>query len=95
MAARIVATAAKKISAPMASCVQSGSQMLAVLVRRPGRVFSREELLQRVWTDPGASTDRSVDSHVKALRAKLREVRPELEAIATHRGQGYSLREQW
>jgi two-component system, OmpR family, catabolic regulation response regulator CreB len=70
-------------------------ELLGVLVRRPGRVFSREQLLQQVWTDPGASTDRSVDSHVKALRAKLRAVRPDAEAIETHRGQGYSLREEW
>jgi DNA-binding response OmpR family regulator len=32
---------------------------------------------------------------VKALRAKLRAVRADLEAIETHRGQGYSLREEW
>jgi len=70
-------------------------ELLAVLVRRPGRVYSREQLLERIWTDPGASSDRSVDSHVKALRAKLREVRPDLEAIATHRGHGYSLCERW
>jgi two-component system catabolic regulation response regulator CreB len=70
-------------------------ELLAVLVRRPGVVFSREQLLQLVWSEPGASSDRSIDSHVKSLRAKLREVRPELEAIATHRGQGYALRESW
>ena len=70
-------------------------ELLCALVRRPGRVFARETLLQLVWTDPGASTDRSVDSHVKALRAKLRAVRADVEAIETHRGQGYSLREQW
>ena len=70
-------------------------ELLGALVRRPGRVFSREQLLQQVWTDPGASTDRSVDSHIKALRAKLRLVRPDLEPIETHRGQGYSLREEW
>ena len=70
-------------------------RLLALLARRPGRVYSREQVLDAVWDDPGASTDRSVDSHVKALRAKLRAVRPELEAIETHRGVGYSLREVW
>jgi two-component system catabolic regulation response regulator CreB len=70
-------------------------ELLTLLVRRPGRVWSREQLLENVWTDPGASTDRSVDSHVKALRAKLRTVRGDVDAIVTHRGQGYSLREDW
>jgi two-component system catabolic regulation response regulator CreB len=70
-------------------------ELLCALVRRPGRVFSREQLLAQVWTDPGASTDRAIDSHVKALRAKLRGVRADVEAIETHRGQGYSLREEW
>jgi two-component system, OmpR family, catabolic regulation response regulator CreB len=70
-------------------------ELLLVLVRRPGRVYTRDELLERIWAHPGASTDRSVDSHVKALRAKLRAVRADREAIVTHRGQGYSLCEQW
>jgi two-component system, OmpR family, catabolic regulation response regulator CreB len=70
-------------------------ELLCTLVRHPGRVFSREQLMGQVWTDPGASTDRAIDSHVKALRAKLRAVRADLEAIETHRGQGYSLREEW
>ena len=70
-------------------------EVLCALVRHPGRVFSREQLMGQVWTDPGASTDRAIDSHVKALRAKLRAVRAEVEAIETHRGQGYSLREEW
>jgi two-component system, OmpR family, catabolic regulation response regulator CreB len=70
-------------------------ELLSALVRRPGRVFSRDQLMDQVFTDPGASTDRAIDSHVKALRAKLRAVRADVEAIETHRGQGYSLREEW
>ncbi len=70
-------------------------RLLELLVRHPGRVYSREELLERLWDDPGATTDRSVDSHVKALRAKLRAVRADLEAIETRRGEGYALRESW
>ncbi len=69
--------------------------LLALLVRHPGWVYSREQLLERIWSDPGASSDRAIDSHVKALRAKLRSVRPEIEAIETRRGQGYAIREQW
>lgn len=65
-------------------------RLLAVLRARPGRVYSRDALMQAVWEDPGASLDRTVDAHVKTLRAKLREVAGEAELIRTHRGVGYS-----
>lgn len=67
--------------------------LLATLIGRPGRVFSRDELLQRVWDDPGESFDRTVDAHVKTLRAKLRAVRDGDDPIRTLRGIGYALRE--
>lgn len=67
-------------------------RLLCVLVARPGRVFSRDELMTRVWEDPGASLDRTVDAHVKTLRAKLRAIDASLDPIQTHRGLGYSLR---
>ena len=62
-------------------------------MQRPGRVFSRDELLAKVWDDPGESFDRTVDAHVKTLRAKLKQVAPALEPIRTHRGSGYALAE--
>ncbi len=68
-------------------------RLLAVLLKKPGRVYSREQLLDLVWDEPEASFDRTVDAHVKNLRAKLREIRPDVDPIATHRGMGYSLRE--
>jgi len=68
-------------------------RLLAVLLKRPGRVYSREQLLELVWDEPEASLDRTVDAHVKNLRAKLRDVRPDVDPIATHRGTGYSLKE--
>lgn len=67
--------------------------LLATLIQRPGRVFTRDELLQQVWDDPGASFDRTVDAHVKTLRAKLRAVRDGEDPIRTLRGVGYALRE--
>jgi two-component system catabolic regulation response regulator CreB len=70
-------------------------RLLKVLVDRPGRVFSRDELMQRAWDDPASAFDRTVDAHVKALRAKLREIEAESDPIATHRGMGYSLREDF
>jgi len=65
--------------------------LLLALLRTPGRIWSRDALLDAAWGGAADSTDRTVDTHVKTLRAKLREVRPDLELIATHRGLGYSL----
>ena len=65
--------------------------LLRALLRTPGRIRSREALLDEVWGADGDATDRTVDTHVKTLRAKLRAVRPDLEPIATHRGMGYAL----
>lgn len=67
--------------------------ILRALVRSPGHVFTRDQLKHLVWEEPGTSLERSVDAHVKNLRAKLRAVRPEADPIETHRGVGYSLRE--
>ena len=68
-------------------------RLLKVLIERPGRVFSRDELMERAWDDPASAFDRTVDAHVKAVRAKLRDVAPDDDPIVTHRGLGYSLRE--
>lgn len=68
-------------------------RLLATLLAAPGRVFSRDQLMTAAWDDPGAALDRTVDAHVKQVRAKLREVDPESDPIVTHRGLGYSLRE--
>jgi len=68
-------------------------RLLAVMLAQPGRVFSRDQLMGAAWDDPGAALDRTVDAHIKTLRAKLREVTPEADPIITHRGLGYSLSE--
>jgi two-component system catabolic regulation response regulator CreB len=67
-------------------------RLLKTLAAKPGRVFSREQLMNAAWEDPGASLDRTVDAHIKMLRGKLREIAPEADLIQTHRGLGYSLR---
>ena len=68
-------------------------RVLKLLVSRPGRVFSRDDILQQAWDEPDASYDRTVDAHIKTIRAKLKAVSPEVDPIRTHRGEGYSLRE--
>ena len=65
--------------------------LLCTLARQPGRIWTREALLDAVWGQQADSTDRTVDTHIKTLRAKLRERRPDLDPIHTHRGLGYAL----
>lgn len=66
-------------------------RLLKILLEHPGRVYSRETLLHLAWDYPDHSLDRTVDTHIKTLRAKLREVDPSCQVIKTHRGMGYSL----
>jgi len=70
-------------------------KILETFIRRPGRIFTREALMNQVWEEPDASMERTVDAHIKSLRAKLRAVRPEEDPIVTHRGLGYCLKETW
>ena len=65
--------------------------ILKHLLASPERVFSREQLMDAVWEMPEVALDRSVDTHVKALRAKLKEVNAAVSPIKTHRGMGYSI----
>jgi two-component system catabolic regulation response regulator CreB len=65
--------------------------LLAALLQRPGAVLSRVQLMDRVWGDALDSGDRTVDTHVKTLRAKLHAVDPAADPIRTHRGLGYSI----
>jgi two-component system catabolic regulation response regulator CreB len=66
-------------------------QLLQCLHQGAGRILSRDYLLEQIWGLNSESTDRTVDTHIKTLRAKLREHLPEQEVIITHRGLGYSL----
>ncbi|UXH78343.1 two-component system response regulator CreB [Roseateles amylovorans] len=65
--------------------------LLLRLLAAPQRIHTRDSLLDAVWGTEADSGDRTVDTHIKTLRAKLRQVRPELDPIRTHRGLGYSL----
>lgn len=50
--------------------------------------------MELIWDSPDTSLERTVDAHIKNIRAKLRRIVPEREAIVTHRGSGYALREE-
>lgn len=65
--------------------------VLEALLVRPGAVLSRAQLMDRVWADAIDTGDRTVDTHIKTLRAKLRGGDDESDPIRTHRGLGYSL----
>jgi two-component system response regulator BaeR len=66
-------------------------RLLKTLAGAPGRVFSRQQLLDNLYADHRVVTDRTVDSHIKNLRRKLQQVSPEQELIHSIYGVGYKL----
>jgi two-component system, OmpR family, catabolic regulation response regulator CreB len=68
-------------------------RILRLFISNPGRVFTRDYLMESAWEEPDMSVDRTVDTHIKTLRQKLKSVRPDDDPIVTHRGVGYALRE--
>ncbi|MCB9642122.1 MAG: two-component system response regulator CreB [Myxococcales bacterium] len=66
-------------------------RLLSLLLGRPGKVFSREEILSRAWEEPEMTMDRTVDAHIKSIRKKMRAVHEEDDPIRTVRGVGYAL----
>jgi two-component system, OmpR family, catabolic regulation response regulator CreB len=69
-------------------------RLCCLFVKHPGHVYSREQLLQLLWESPEMSLDRTVDTHIKTLRQKLKAIRPDQDPIVTHRGVGYALKEE-
>ncbi|MBK1725893.1 response regulator [Halorhodospira neutriphila] len=68
-------------------------RLLAALAEHPGQVFSRGQLLDRLYSDHRVVTDRTIDAHIKNLRRKLSAVRDEQELIRSVYGVGYRLEE--
>jgi two-component system catabolic regulation response regulator CreB len=68
-------------------------RLLTVLVKSPGRVYSRDQLMDHAWEHSGVSLDRTVDTHIKTIRQKLKSIDPNHDPIVTHRGIGYALRD--
>lgn len=66
-------------------------RLLGVLLAHPGRVFSRNQLMDRIYKDSRTVSDRTMDSHIKNLRRKIREFLPDEEVIRTVYGVGYKL----
>ena len=68
--------------------------LLVALMRRQGRIVSREELYRAVWNEPYRKSDRSVDVYVGKLRQKLGDALPGVRVIHTHFGFGYRLAQE-
>lgn len=66
-------------------------RILEVLLKRPGWVYSRDQLMNMVWEEPDISFHRTVDTHIKTIRSKIRQISEASNPIKTHRGTGYSV----
>jgi two-component system, OmpR family, response regulator BaeR len=64
-------------------------QLLSILAGRPGQIFSRDQLMDRIYNDHRIVCDRTIDSHIKKLRKKIAAVSPELELIQSVYSVGY------
>jgi DNA-binding response OmpR family regulator len=69
-------------------------EILAALARSPGRVFTRDMLLSRVWGDSAYRDPRTIDVHIRHLREKLELDPKEPEYLFTVRGVGYRFRDE-
>ena len=67
-------------------------RLLKLLIDHPEQVFSRQQLMDHIWEHPEHSLERTVDTHIKSLRQKLKQISAEYDPITTHRGFGYSLK---
>ena len=66
-------------------------RLLAMLASQPGRVFSRDQLMNSIYLDGRVVSDRTVDSHVKNLRQKMQELVGSDDLIRSIYGVGYKL----
>ena len=68
-------------------------EILTTLARHPGRVFSREQLLEQIWGDYAYRDPRTIDVHIRHLREKIEREAKEPEYLYTVRGVGYRFRD--
>lgn len=66
--------------------------ILKFLLENPGRVYSRTQIMEKVWQEPDMSLERTIDTHIKVIRAKIKNISDD-EVIQTHRGIGYSIKD--
>ena len=66
-------------------------RLLRHLLTHAGQTFDRDRLVNTLWDHPDHIDNRTVDSHIKTLRQKLRAIAPDADPIRTRRGYGYVL----
>jgi two-component system, OmpR family, response regulator BaeR len=64
-------------------------QLLKVLAAHPGRIYTRDQLIDAMYRDERVVSDRTVDSHIKKIRRKIAALEPERELIQSLYGVGY------
>ncbi|MCD4688395.1 MAG: response regulator [Desulfuromonadaceae bacterium] len=64
-------------------------KLLSVLAKKPGRIYSRDQLMDLLYNDQRIICDRTIDSHIKKLRKKIAVTAPKLEVIHSIYGAGY------
>ncbi|MBI5018466.1 MAG: winged helix-turn-helix domain-containing protein [Deltaproteobacteria bacterium] len=64
-------------------------KLLQILASHPGRIYGREQLMDRIYPDQRIVSDRTIDSHVKKLRRKIEAVSPDQSLIQSVYGVGY------
>jgi len=74
-------------------CTAVEFKLLSVLFRQPGRIYSRDQLMDAAYGETIYVDDRTIDSHIKRVRRKFREVDGEFEQIETLYGIGYRYRD--
>ena len=77
------------INANEVSLTRVEFDLLDALYTQPGRIFSRQQLMERVYSDNRIVSDRTIDSHIKKLRKKINALQPEQELIHSVYSVGY------
>jgi len=70
-------------------------KILTLLLSNPGMVYSRDKIIEIIWNNDADIYDRTIDAHIKSIRAKLYNINNTYEPIVTHRGFGYSIKEKY
>jgi len=64
-------------------------KLLEILAADPGRIYGRQQLMDKIYTDERIVSDRTIDSHIKKLRRKIEAIDPEAKLIHSVYGVGY------
>lgn len=68
-------------------------KLLALLMAKPGHIYNRDQLMERIYPDQRIVNDRTIDSHIKKLRRKMELVDPDCDLIRSVYGAGYKYEE--